>query len=690
MHCTGQIVSFIALALCLSCSGDAGSTSDSAASQSGRTIQIAGVETVIPDGVSTELARQLAERLEAVVATPTAVRVGSGTEVGQTAEVEKVEAGQTYAVWQHSFPGDYNTDGLVNSDDLMRLALYFGWTTGREPGSWQNLAAIDGDGNGELNIADVVPIGLNFGRQADYYILEYFDPAQEIWFEFARVVLDKGDEKSKIEKYQVRIGEGSDPALAWEFRALLSDGDTPLQPPQFYSAGVLRDAEAVELRWYPYRCDSIEIYRDSLVEPLAVVSGDDTSYVDRGAQDYLKHDYWLRAVRDGERSSYSQKKTGARRSDQVFRTSFVQYELDEQDYSLNTESLAIVDGKPVLVDLCSSEDGKRKNIAYISSAVEQPESSADWNVKYIFDEAPLAGNFPYRFALVASSDNSPVVILAPEDDEAEIGAVTVIAVPEAAAITEGNWLVYGLDRNFTIYRNFSTNKYIALYSEESDQKGGRQLHVAFALGHPSSIADWSASELDLGNHNILELTEPQGSQNAFSIDYLTSERHNEMRSWHLMRADFDLSSGDGSLTELYSFELEKQYWHKTGYADQDSYTMVFGDIDKENWNAEVKNLVLHAVGPPPYEQSDWQQSLFDPISSGLWLRRSGNYVVISGENILSVPVGLVTEQSAWVGLQWTIPPSFDVELVVESAYGLSCADLEGNQLTLAYADFVDL
>ncbi|MEZ5337125.1 MAG: hypothetical protein R3F46_02580 [bacterium] len=69
--------------------------------------------------------------------------------------------------------GDYDHNGEVNVADLIPLALYFGESSGdSEPWSRFNPRYwVDGDGNGELNIADITTIARNFGNTIDHFHL---------------------------------------------------------------------------------------------------------------------------------------------------------------------------------------------------------------------------------------------------------------------------------------------------------------------------------------------------------------------------------------------------------------------------------------------------------------------------------------------------------------------------------------
>lgn len=74
---------------------------------------------------------------------------------------------------QYTNPGDYDQNGLVTISDLTPLALHFGKTGPFAQdvayigfGSYPVESLVDGDGNGEINLADLTVIGQNFGNDA--------------------------------------------------------------------------------------------------------------------------------------------------------------------------------------------------------------------------------------------------------------------------------------------------------------------------------------------------------------------------------------------------------------------------------------------------------------------------------------------------------------------------------------------
>ncbi|MCB1217141.1 PQQ-binding-like beta-propeller repeat protein [bacterium] len=103
------------------------------------------------------------------------------TELERYLELEKAAANATPAAqsnwpisldgntlsWRGQLDGDYNQDGEVGLADLVPLSRHLGERAPFEADSIQQL--LDGDGNGEVNIADVQVIARNYGRRITHY-----------------------------------------------------------------------------------------------------------------------------------------------------------------------------------------------------------------------------------------------------------------------------------------------------------------------------------------------------------------------------------------------------------------------------------------------------------------------------------------------------------------------------------------
>jgi len=71
--------------------------------------------------------------------------------------------GVTTLQWSERHTGDYDLNGEVNIADLTPIGMnFFATYSGTDDPNYAKLEVIDGDENGEVNIADLTPIGANF------------------------------------------------------------------------------------------------------------------------------------------------------------------------------------------------------------------------------------------------------------------------------------------------------------------------------------------------------------------------------------------------------------------------------------------------------------------------------------------------------------------------------------------------
>jgi hypothetical protein len=70
--------------------------------------------------------------------------------------------GAAYASWTYRNPGDYNQNGTVGTDDLVPLAMFYALDSNSP--EWPKASGADGNGDGRIDIGDVVLIGQNFGH----------------------------------------------------------------------------------------------------------------------------------------------------------------------------------------------------------------------------------------------------------------------------------------------------------------------------------------------------------------------------------------------------------------------------------------------------------------------------------------------------------------------------------------------
>jgi hypothetical protein len=137
-----------------------------------------------PAGIDAELWAQLVKQLESTIAASANDRAGAGVPLSSSAQVADLKvltdgAGSAWLHWSYANPGDYDRNSEVNIADLVPIGLNFGATTDSE--NWSAAQVADGDGNGEVNLADVTPIGVNFTNAIDSYGAEYASGPDGPW-----------------------------------------------------------------------------------------------------------------------------------------------------------------------------------------------------------------------------------------------------------------------------------------------------------------------------------------------------------------------------------------------------------------------------------------------------------------------------------------------------------------------------
>lgn len=245
--------------------------------------------------------------------------------------------------WTERLIGDYDQNGEVNLSDLTQLVVHFAagvnydpaderggigyWPTGDPDNggalNWR-LARIDGDSNGEINLADVTQIALHWGQRIDGYRLYSRSPGEdefsvvpnpddpEIGFTVSREQVDRshpnkpvrysylidfetgGEYEFKLSKFDSIDGEGSlseshsyhnQPPVA-ELTAYPVSGDAPLTV-QFDASGSY-DPDGYNL-WFKWDFDGDGVYDlDSGTDPTV-----EHTYTEAGEYDavVLVRDY---------------------------------------------------------------------------------------------------------------------------------------------------------------------------------------------------------------------------------------------------------------------------------------------------------------------------------------------------------------------------------------------------------------
>lgn len=81
--------------------------------------------------------------------------------------------------------GDYNQDSLVAIQDLTQLGTH--WGKDNTSPDWNVAQVADGNGNGRVDLPDLMPIGANFGKKVDGYHLQYSTDGATGWGQVADI-----------------------------------------------------------------------------------------------------------------------------------------------------------------------------------------------------------------------------------------------------------------------------------------------------------------------------------------------------------------------------------------------------------------------------------------------------------------------------------------------------------------------
>lgn len=166
-----RAVSILVLLLALSCcsgsagrpvaGGSAGGRFSAALAELKAAPCPAGIDSGTFELLRAELAAVLEARQAAAEAQPRSASYTPFTPQNQVRDLLVGGSGPHYLVWTYVNQGDYDLNGEVNIADLTPVGLHFGLNSSHP--LWLLAQAADGDGNGEVNIADVTPIGVNYG-----------------------------------------------------------------------------------------------------------------------------------------------------------------------------------------------------------------------------------------------------------------------------------------------------------------------------------------------------------------------------------------------------------------------------------------------------------------------------------------------------------------------------------------------
>ncbi len=130
----------------------------------------------VPDGVDAKVFAQLKATLYAIIEQSDANRLVSTPPTGPINHIDDLTSGvdddgNKGIQWNYRNAGDYDFNSQVSLGDLKLVGVHFGKTNASA--DWLSAARFaDGNKDGRINIADVVPIGINFLRRVAAYQVE--------------------------------------------------------------------------------------------------------------------------------------------------------------------------------------------------------------------------------------------------------------------------------------------------------------------------------------------------------------------------------------------------------------------------------------------------------------------------------------------------------------------------------------
>jgi hypothetical protein len=122
-----------------------------------------------PQGMDSVLFESLKDELKRVLAAQGGKQVSAPPADDSSATHLSIDNVDHELFWSNAFTGDYDQNGEVNIADLTPIGANFKkvFTTSDE--NYAKYEVIDGDENGEINLADLTPIGANFRSHISGY-----------------------------------------------------------------------------------------------------------------------------------------------------------------------------------------------------------------------------------------------------------------------------------------------------------------------------------------------------------------------------------------------------------------------------------------------------------------------------------------------------------------------------------------
>ena len=327
--CDTRITAFLlslAMLLMSGCGGGQVNTPEASAADS---TFVQPISSPAPTGVDAQLWRQLNGELERVLAALGSEHAACAAPEDERSQVMDlaVTPGGVGAVFTFGYrcTGDYDQNGEVNVSDLTPVGVHFGKTS--VAADWTAARVADGDGNGEVNAADITPIGFNYKRSVNGYQLETADAPSggADWQVLVDVPL--GDSTvpggGGFRRFSYELAAPASQmyyrVVPYEQGATRSTG-IPSEPvyyasdmlaaPQNLQASDGTYSDHVAVTWTKVAgATSYLVYRDNQDAPLATL-GDSAQYDDTAPVDTSAHTYWVRAGDGARLSNFSAPDSG--------------------------------------------------------------------------------------------------------------------------------------------------------------------------------------------------------------------------------------------------------------------------------------------------------------------------------------------------------------------------------------------
>jgi hypothetical protein len=222
------LVLVLSLALVLgACGGTSSAPGIALPTRTGVLAELDGLTA--PEGVPSDLFGALKAELERQLAEQG--RIGPGgklASVPPTGEDNRVnsigyreEGGNYILTWNYRLLGDYDQNGRVNIADITPIAVNFGRTVAEYPGA----EPVDGSGNGKVGIEDITPIAVYFGVTVESYDIEGSDAADGTYTNVGNILF--GDAQDAVGWRLFEFDLGPAPTYEW-YRVVPRDsGGTP-------------------------------------------------------------------------------------------------------------------------------------------------------------------------------------------------------------------------------------------------------------------------------------------------------------------------------------------------------------------------------------------------------------------------------------------------------------------------------